>query len=263
METTATKENKSSGLVAKLARIMSKIDRVPKNGHNDFHNYDYATEADIAEHCRNLLAEEKVMMIPNVLGYEQISKPDKDGKPRNDIVRLNVEFSFYDGDSNDKISFKVVADGEDKGDKATYKAITGAQKYALMKSFLIPTGDDPEDDEEGKKKPTQTKPKQEPKPEPQEQPQQPPPEQPASNKIYRIKSISEPKKSKISGKNYFEVNTTDEEKFWIGEKDEQVLVDTKHSCSENLDVIMLVAKNKRIEKIEPVLGTRKDEDIPF
>ncbi len=30
------------------------------------------------------------------------------------------------------------------GDKGTYKAITGATKYALMKTFLLETGDDPE-----------------------------------------------------------------------------------------------------------------------
>src|SRR5699024_6730814 len=38
--------------------------------------------------------------------------------------------------------------GQDAGDKAVYKAITGATKYALMKVFMIPTGDDPEQDYE-------------------------------------------------------------------------------------------------------------------
>ena len=32
------------------------------------------------------------------------------------------------------------------GDKGVYKAITGAVKYIFMKNFLIPTGDDPEKD---------------------------------------------------------------------------------------------------------------------
>jgi hypothetical protein len=37
-----------------------------------------------------------------------------------------------------------VGEGEDRGDKAAYKAITGATKYWVMKTFLISTGDDPE-----------------------------------------------------------------------------------------------------------------------
>lgn len=36
--------------------------------------------------------------------------------------------------------------GDDAGDKGIYKALTGAVKYALMKQFLVSTGDDPEGD---------------------------------------------------------------------------------------------------------------------
>src|SRR5574340_328981 len=51
-------------------------------------------------------------------------------------------------DGKDKIEFLVIGEGQDRGDKATYKAMTGATKYALLKLFLIPTGDDPEKDED-------------------------------------------------------------------------------------------------------------------
>src|SRR5262249_31856915 len=37
-------------------------------------------------------------------------------------------------------------EGLDGGDKAPYKAMTGALKYALLQSFLLATGDDPEDE---------------------------------------------------------------------------------------------------------------------
>lgn len=40
---------------------------------------------------------------------------------------------------------------EDKGDKAVYKAITGATKYAFWKCFGLSTGDDPETEDEGAK----------------------------------------------------------------------------------------------------------------
>ena len=35
-------------LAKKLAEVMAAVERVPKRGRNDFHKYDYATEADIA-----------------------------------------------------------------------------------------------------------------------------------------------------------------------------------------------------------------------
>jgi hypothetical protein len=34
-------------LAAKLAEIMSEVERIAKKGRNDFHKYDYATESDI------------------------------------------------------------------------------------------------------------------------------------------------------------------------------------------------------------------------
>jgi hypothetical protein len=40
-----------------------------------------------------------------------------------------------------------VGTGEDNSDKGTYKGITGGLKYILMKTFLIYTGDDPENAE--------------------------------------------------------------------------------------------------------------------
>jgi len=41
-------------------------------------------------------------------------------------------------------SFEFTGDGYDVTDKAPYKAMTGARKYALMSLMLIPTTDDPE-----------------------------------------------------------------------------------------------------------------------
>jgi hypothetical protein len=49
-------------------------------------------------------------------------------------------------DSGEEIVAKVAGQGLDSGDKAPYKAMTGALKYALLQSFLLATGDDPEDE---------------------------------------------------------------------------------------------------------------------
>ena len=55
---------------------------------------------------------------------------------------------MVDAQSGESLSSTIIGSGQDKGDKGPYKAYTGAQKYFLMKTFMIPTGDDPEKDDE-------------------------------------------------------------------------------------------------------------------
>jgi hypothetical protein len=62
------------------------------------------------------------------------------------LLTLRFTWTLTDGDSGETISFQSVGTGADSGDKAAYKAATGALKYALLTGFLIPTGDDPEAD---------------------------------------------------------------------------------------------------------------------
>ncbi|NOK32380.1 ERF family protein [Corallococcus exercitus] len=135
-------------LVRKLAEVMGEVERVPKSGRNDFHRYDYATEADIVSAVRKAMADRALMLIPSVVKTEwREVERNKGGKDR--IATLTVRFTLTDGDSGEERSFEVLGEGQDQGDKATYKALTGAVKYALLKLFLIPTGDDPEDDGQG------------------------------------------------------------------------------------------------------------------
>jgi hypothetical protein len=138
-------------LVEKLAAVMAAVERVPKNGENKFHGYKYATEADLSDAVRANLARYGVMLIPSVEKVEWSKVPTKSGEER--LATLTVRFTATDG--KDKIEFTVLGEGQDRGDKATYKAMTGATKYALLKLFLIPTGDDPEHDGETDEKPAQ------------------------------------------------------------------------------------------------------------
>lgn len=128
-------------LIRKLSEVMGEVERVPKSGHNKFHGYDYATEADIVSAVRRAMAERYLMLVPTVLSDDWVDRP------KGRLVKLRVRFTVHDGESGEEMSFEVLGEGEDQSDKATYKAMTGAVKYALLKLFLIPTGDDPEQDE--------------------------------------------------------------------------------------------------------------------
>lgn len=135
-------ENK---LVGKLAHVMKQVQYIEKKGWNSFNKYKYATESDVQEKVREVLADQNVIMMPDVVEYSNREHQNRKGNIEY-IATLKVNFTFYDGETGETISIHSVGEGQDAGDKAIYKAITGSQKYALMKAFMIPTGDDPEND---------------------------------------------------------------------------------------------------------------------
>lgn len=125
-------------LVIKLSEILGEVDRVPKRGRNEFHKYDYVMESDLVEAVRQKLAERNIFLLSSV---EELRREDT-------LTEARIKFTFLDGDSGESLSFYYFGQGDDKGDKGAYKAYTGALKYAIMKNFLVPTGDDPEADTE-------------------------------------------------------------------------------------------------------------------
>jgi hypothetical protein len=133
-------------LILKLVEVMKSIPYIQKAGFNSFHKYRYASEADVNERVREEFAKRNLVMIPDVKSCTV--RPHVTHKGHHEsITTVEVEFKIIDGDTGETISFTTFGEGQDAGDKGIYKAITGAQKYALMKMLMIPTGDDPEADE--------------------------------------------------------------------------------------------------------------------
>lgn len=128
-------------LVKKLAAVSATLGYVPKNGYNAHHKYHYVTEADLVSAVREKLAERNVFVFPK---FKLLSKVG-------DIATVEATFTFVDGDSGETYEAVSLGEGQDKSDKGVFKAMTGATKYALMKTFLMPTGDDPELEDEPKK----------------------------------------------------------------------------------------------------------------
>ena len=134
---------KTKNLVTKLCEVVAATERVPKNGWNDFHKYKFAMESDIVESIRGELSKRNVFIFPSITHHNRVTKEGEKGGYLTDI---DVLWTFVDGDSGEERVISVPGCGEDKGDKGLYKAFTGSEKYMLTKSFLIPTGDDPEND---------------------------------------------------------------------------------------------------------------------
>jgi hypothetical protein len=143
-----SKEGKAEKkLFAKLASVMEEVTNVPKNGYNQHFKYSYITEADLSDAIRPLLAKQGVGLLFEVVDVKQLE---------NNICQVQVCITLSDDETEKKVT--VFGHGQDKGDKGIYKAMTGAVKYWLYKTFLISTNDDPEQDEMGSGKSKDDKP---------------------------------------------------------------------------------------------------------
>ncbi len=126
----------------KFAEVRRRLGYVQKRGHNERHNYSYVTAADLAGSVGDILAELGVVVIPQLQSIS--TETPRSSSDR--IARVVMNYRFLDARSGEELSVRVAGEGADAGDKGPYKAMTGALKYALLQSFLLSTGDDPEDE---------------------------------------------------------------------------------------------------------------------
>jgi ERF superfamily protein len=141
---TAAEDPVRLNLRQKLAEVRRRIGYIQKRGHNERFNYSYVTAADIAGSVGDILSELGVVVIPCLENITYESATGRGETTR--MARVVMAYTFSDVDSGEEIVAKVAGQGLDSGDKAPYKAMTGALKYALLQSFLLATGDDPEDE---------------------------------------------------------------------------------------------------------------------
>lgn len=141
------KEKKELNLHQKLSLVRKHCSRIPKNGYNDFHRYPYVMEGDVCDYLRELLSGHGIDFHVSVESHERI----KDEKAITEIVEMRFDLINADN-PEERISSIFWGEGQDRGDKAFYKAYTGGLKYFLLKTFLLSSGDDPEADTETDKR---------------------------------------------------------------------------------------------------------------
>lgn len=143
-------------LLTALQAAAMEVGYVQKKGRNDFQNYNYVTESDVVAQTREALLNNDIVMIPSV---EDVSH-DEYGN-----TNIIVLYTVHHTASGQNLTFKMAGAGNDRnskgvGDKGIYKALTGCNKYALLKALQLATGDDPENEkEEPVKSAPQTAPK--------------------------------------------------------------------------------------------------------
>ena len=130
-----------------------------KGGQNDFDHYSYFSEAQYKELFTELFSKNNLELKFSELEYNTF-----EGSGKNCNGRLTkLEFTLYDVETGFFETTVITGEGMDKGDKAGYKAYTGAVKYYLADTFLVATGDDAEKESPSENMNTKTERKASPK----------------------------------------------------------------------------------------------------
>lgn len=123
-----------------LRKTLKEKGILKKGASNDYDHYSYFSEAQYKELFTELFSQHGLELKFNEIEYDTFTGPKKQANGR----MPKVEFTLFDIETGFYESTTITGEGIDKGDKAGYKAYTGALKYFLADTFMVATGDDPE-----------------------------------------------------------------------------------------------------------------------
>lgn len=118
-----------------------------REGNNSFDKYTYFSEAQYKALFTSLFADAGLELSFSEEQYIPFDGTEKQSNGR----MVSICFTLTDTGTGFFENSVITAEGIDKGDKAGYKAYTGALKYFLADTFMVATGDDPEKDSPSEK----------------------------------------------------------------------------------------------------------------
>lgn len=138
----------SMNIFQRVAAITAELGTVAKNlsvkaGGG---SYKAVSERDIIDAVKPLEEKYRVYSYPsNRTILESDTMLNERTKSTSFFTRVQTEYTFLNIDKPDeRFTTIVFSEGIDTGDKGSGKAMTYADKYALMKAYKISTGDDPD-----------------------------------------------------------------------------------------------------------------------
>lgn len=141
-----TPEVPKLSLRQKLLAVMRDLESVEERGENKAQGYRYTMASDVILAARRAFVKHGI-----IFNASEVSIVDGDDSTTRSgaimkSVRVTMGYLFLDTDTDDQLYVTSTGEGQDTGDKAIYKAKTGALKYALQNNLLLAAGDDAEDD---------------------------------------------------------------------------------------------------------------------
>jgi len=123
-----------------LRKALKEKGILKKGGKNEFDRYTYFSEAQYKELFTELFSDYGLELKFTELEYQTFEGSEKQANGR----MPKLEFELFDIETGFSETTVITGEGIDKGDKAGYKAYTGALKYYLANTFMVATGDDAE-----------------------------------------------------------------------------------------------------------------------
>lgn len=129
--------NTQPNLHHRILGIMSELDYIEKGSAKVNGQYRFVSHDQVTAKVHPLLVKYGITVIPNI---EDMTQDDN-------RTTIKIVFTFVNADNpQDNFSVRYFAHGIDGSDKGPGKAISYAYKYALLKTFCLETGDDPDND---------------------------------------------------------------------------------------------------------------------
>lgn len=131
----------------KMLAITSELTKVAKNLEVGFgaNKYKAVGEADILATVRPLEVKYKIYSFPINRKVIETGELETKNGGKNLFLRIETTYRFVNVEKPEEfIEITSYGDGVDPQDKSVGKAMTYADKYALMKAYKIMTGDDPD-----------------------------------------------------------------------------------------------------------------------
>ena len=123
-----------------VRKELNKKGVLKKQGHNEYDHYSYFSEAQYKRLFTELFSKFGLELKFDEIAYDTFEGTGKQANGR----FIKLVFSLIDISTGFYEESSITSEGLDKGDKAGYKAYTGAVKYYLATTFLVATGDDAE-----------------------------------------------------------------------------------------------------------------------
>ena len=139
-----------------LAAVQARVKAAGKSGSNEYDHYSYAMLNDYCEVIRVPMAENGLALAVDIEKVDRLT-PRKTARGGEEQVVIVIVKGILMHESGESISFTGYGEGQDRSDKAIYKAITGAKKYLIANIFNVPTSDDPEKDSDAERDTAQGK----------------------------------------------------------------------------------------------------------
>ena len=150
------KDVKKLNIDQKMSMATDRIQKVAKKlkvGEGTKQSYKAVGESDVLEAVKPVEIELGIYSYPfdrKIITESRDTFKNSFGEKENYIIRLETTYRFVNVENpSEFIDIKTYGDGVDSQDKAPGKAMTYADKYALLKAYKIETGDDPDKNKSG------------------------------------------------------------------------------------------------------------------